>query len=65
MYCPFLLFSKKRYAGLLHPGGGAAGRVDVRGVETVRRDSCAFVQEVARARALEANICIPMCEAGI
>eukprot|EP00960_Hanusia_phi_P020791 612613-Hanusia_phi.AAC.3 len=47
VYCPYLLFSKKRYAGLLFSSSPhAPDKIDVKGIETVRRDSCPFVQEV-------------------
>jgi hypothetical protein len=41
-YRPFLLFSKKRYVGLAHDDDGGA-RIDCKGVQFVRRDTCAFV----------------------
>ena len=47
VYCPYLLFSKKRYAGLMFSSSAQSPeKIDVKGIETVRRDSCTFVQEV-------------------
>ncbi|KAJ1476957.1 hypothetical protein T484DRAFT_1631912, partial [Baffinella frigidus] len=47
-YCPFFLFSKKRYAGLLFASNPVtADKTDLKGVESVRRDSCEMVQEVS------------------
>lgn len=41
-YCPFLLFTKKRYAGLIRPGGN----VDCKGMLSVRKDACNFARRV-------------------
>lgn len=46
VYCPFLLMSKKRYAGLLWTEMDKYDKIDCKGIETVRRDNCALVQEV-------------------
>lgn len=42
VYYPFLLISKKRYAGLIH----RTGKVDTKGIETVRRDNCELVKHI-------------------
>lgn len=46
VYCPFLLMSKKRYAGLLWTQSAKYDKIDCKGIENVRRDNCALVQEV-------------------
>lgn len=43
VYCPFLLMSKKRYAGLLWTKKEKFDKIDCKGIETVRRDNCALV----------------------
>jgi DNA polymerase delta subunit 1 len=46
-YCPYFLFAKKRYAGLLFASDPQIpDRLDKKGVESVRRDSCEFVHDV-------------------
>ena len=45
-YQPFLLISKKHYAGFLHTSVDAPGRIDAKGIETVRRDNCRLVQNL-------------------
>ncbi len=40
IYCPYLLISKKRYAGLLWTNTESPDYKDCKGVENVRRDSC-------------------------
>lgn len=44
VYYPFLLISKKRYAGLLYTKPEAPDRKDTKGVESVRRDNCLLVK---------------------
>ena len=46
VYCPFLLMSKKRYAGLLWTQRDKYDKIDCKGIENVRRDNCSLVQEV-------------------
>lgn len=41
-YCPFLLFSKKRYIGLPH----GSDEIEYKGVQVVRRETCDFVREI-------------------
>lgn len=40
IYYPYLLISKKRYAGLLWTNPEKPDKKDCKGVENVRRDSC-------------------------
>ena len=44
VYCPFLLMSKKRYAGLLWTNKDNYDKIDCKGIENVRRDNCDLVQ---------------------
>jgi len=46
VYFPYLLISKKRYAGLLWTRPEKADKMDTKGIETVRRDNCALVRQV-------------------
>lgn len=43
MYCPYLLISKKRYAGLYWTRTDKYDKIDVKGLELVRRDNCQLV----------------------
>ena len=43
VYCPFLLVNKKRYAGLYWTNPKAYDKIDVKGLELVRRDNCQLV----------------------
>ena len=45
-YWPYLLISKKRYAGLLWTETEMYDKMDTKGIETVRRDNCAMVRNV-------------------
>jgi len=48
VYYPYLLLSKKRYAGLLHSSSWKAGppeSMDVKGLQNIRRDSCLLLRE--------------------
>lgn len=45
-YQPYLLISKKHYAGYLHTSADGPGRIDAKGIETVRRDNCRLVQNL-------------------
>ena len=47
VYYPFLLMAKKRYAGLYWTRPEKWDKLDVKGIETVRRDNCALVRQVA------------------
>ncbi|MFH4977002.1 hypothetical protein AB6A40_003711 [Gnathostoma spinigerum] len=46
VYCPFLLISKKRYAGLYFTKPDKYDKLDCKGLETVRRDNCPLVSKV-------------------
>lgn len=45
-YFPYLLISKKRYAGQLWTNPDAPDKMDTKGVESVRRDNCRLVANV-------------------
>ncbi|KAI0559908.1 DNA-directed DNA polymerase [Gracilaria domingensis] len=45
-YYPYLLISKKRYAGLLWTNTKTFDKMDCKGVESVRRDNCRLVANV-------------------
>ncbi|XP_048442279.1 DNA polymerase delta catalytic subunit isoform X2 [Pyrus x bretschneideri] len=46
VYYPYLLISKKRYAGLLWTNPGKFDKMDTKGIETVRRDNCLLVKNL-------------------
>jgi len=48
-YHPFLLLAKKRYAGMKVTSLEKAPEMDVKGIETVRRDNCALVGQTMEA----------------
>ena len=48
-YYPYLLFSKKRYAGAMYTNPDKYDYVDVKGIQLVRRDNCPLVREVSQA----------------
>jgi len=45
VYCPYLLISKKRYAGLLWTNPYNYDKIEAKGIESVRRDNCALVRD--------------------
>ena len=50
VYFPYLLISKKRYAGLLFSSrSDAHDRMDCKGLEAVRRDNCPLVANLVTA----------------
>lgn len=51
VYCPYFLYSKKRYAALkwVLEDGQLESKVDVKGLQLVRRDTCPYVREVCKA----------------
>jgi DNA polymerase delta subunit 1 len=52
VYCPYILYSKKRYAAKMFEKKGPDvlfKKIDVKGLQVVRRDSCPFVREVCSA----------------
>ena len=56
VYCPYFLYSKKRYAakmweGRTRPDGSVMcmfKKIDIKGLQVVRRDSCPFVRETLK-----------------
>ena len=46
VYYPYLLINKKRYAGLYWTNPDKYDKLDAKGIETVRRDSCRLVSHV-------------------
>jgi DNA polymerase delta subunit 1 len=51
VYCPYFLYSKKRYAArkwTLEPDGTLESSVDVKGLQLVRRDTCPFVRNICK-----------------
>jgi DNA polymerase delta subunit 1 len=46
VYFPYLLISKKRYAGLYWSQPEHYDKMDCKGIETVRRDNCPLVKNV-------------------
>lgn len=46
VYFPYLLISKKRYAGLLWTKPDTHDKMDTKGIETVRRDNCLLVKNL-------------------
>ncbi|KAI8918129.1 DNA polymerase family B-domain-containing protein [Entophlyctis helioformis] len=46
VYFPYLLINKKRYAGLYWTRPDKHDKLDAKGIETVRRDSCRLVSSV-------------------
>lgn len=45
VYYPYLLMKKKRYAGLIWTKTDKYDRIDMKGLENVRRDNCELVKE--------------------
>ena len=51
VYCPYFLYSKKRYAAkkwTIDSAGNLESSVDVKGLQLVRRDTCPFVRDVCK-----------------
>jgi DNA polymerase delta subunit 1 len=46
VYYPYLLLSKKRYAGLYWSKTDKWDKLETKGIETVRRDNCKFVRSI-------------------
>lgn len=52
VYCPYFLYSKKRYAAKMYEKKGDAvvfKKIDIKGLQVVRRDSCPFVRETLKS----------------
>ncbi|KAI5191424.1 DNA polymerase delta subunit 1 [Nematocida minor] len=48
VYHPFVLMNKKRYAGCAKSSANDPGRIDTKGIETVRRDNCLLIRELMK-----------------
>jgi DNA polymerase delta subunit 1 len=64
VFCPWIIYSKKRYAGRMYEGKSnkdgtpilkedgtrmvAFKKIDIKGLQVVRRDSCLFVRETLK-----------------
>jgi len=52
VYCPYFLYSKKRYAAKMYEknkaGAIAFKKIDVKGLQVVRRDTCMYVRSVLK-----------------
>lgn len=51
VYCPYFLYSKKRYAAKMYEKKGSEvifKKIDVKGLQVVRRDSCPYVRETLK-----------------
>jgi DNA polymerase delta subunit 1 len=51
VYCPYYLYSKKRYAAKMYEKKGDAvvfKKIDVKGLQVVRRDTCMYVRGVLK-----------------
>ena len=51
VYCPYFLYSKKRYAAKMYEKKGdkvAFKKIDVKGLQVVRRDTCMYVRGVLK-----------------
>jgi DNA polymerase delta subunit 1 len=44
VYCPYILFNRKRYAGLLWTNPNNYEKIDTKGIESVRRDNCLLIR---------------------
>jgi len=70
VYCPYFLYSKKRYAAKMYEkdktGAISFKKIDVKGLQVVRRDSCPFVRETLKGllgQILESSDPRPVIEA--
>ena len=48
VYFPYLLFSKKRYAGLMYTNPEKSDYIDAKGIQIVRRDNCKYVRDISK-----------------
>jgi len=46
VYFPYILLSKKKYAGCYYTKPDKYDKVDTKGLENVRRDNCMFIREI-------------------
>jgi DNA polymerase delta subunit 1 len=52
VYCPYFLYSKKRYAAKMwveKKGKVVFDKIDIKGLQVVRRDSCKFVRDTCKS----------------
>lgn len=49
VYYPYMLFSKKRYAGLMYTTPATPDYIDVKGIQIVRRDNAPVVKKVSQS----------------
>jgi DNA polymerase delta subunit 1 len=69
VYCPYFLYSKKRYAAKMYERKGDAvvfKKIDVKGLQVVRRDSCPYVRETLKKlleMVLESSDPVPVVDA--
>ena len=69
VYCPYFLYSKKRYAAKMYEKKDdkvVFKKIDVKGLQVVRRDSCPFVRETLKGllgQILESSDPRPVIEA--
>lgn len=47
-YWPYLLFSKKRYCGLMYTNPSKPDYIDIKGLQVVRRDCPPFVKDISK-----------------
>ena len=68
VYCPYFLYSKKRYAAKMYEKKGdkvVFKKIDVKGLQVVRRDSCPFVRDTLKTllgQILESSDPLPVIE---
>ena len=51
VYCPYFLYSKKRYAAKMYEKKGDAvvfKKIDIKGLQVVRRDTCVYVRQTLK-----------------
>jgi DNA polymerase delta subunit 1 len=51
VYCPYFLYSKKRYAAKMYEKKGSEiifQKIDIKGLQVVRRDNCPYVRDVCQ-----------------
>lgn len=48
VYFPYLLYSKKRYAGLMYTKPEKPDYIDAKGIQLVRRDNAPFVKDISK-----------------
>lgn len=46
VYFPYLLFTRKRYAGLIWTKTASFDKLDKKGIENVRRDNCQLLRNI-------------------